>query len=292
VNNSNSLGIIAAVLAGMTYYLGMVIQKSAVGKLQGEGNLMKRLIRTPLWLEGFGIQFIIGVPLNLVAAALIGPAIIPGLMATGLIVLVIGSVRLGHEAFSRTDAVGILFVMVAVTLFGISELGIDMKTVDFYNLEFLSRLAGFSLVVAGLSLTCHILQWKNDQLRGIYRTLDAGFMFVQSNLWLSVMMGFIFRWGGGNFTTRDLIPAVIATLITTAGSILGVTETQRAFQVGDATRLVPIQALPQQILPLVTYFAVFQLTPPSDNAFIFAGAGVVFVLLGSTLLARRQVSLQ
>lgn len=292
MNNSYLPGILAAILAGVAYYSGMVLQKSAVRKLQDHSRLMGQLIRTPLWLEGFAIQFIIGVPLNLIAAALIGPAILPGLMATGLIVLVIGSIRLEHEAFSRTDAVGVLLVMGAVTLFGISELGIDMKTVDFYSLEFLSRLAGFSLVVAGLSLTCHILQRRNGQLRGIFRTLDAGLLFVQSNVWLSVMMGFIFRWGSGTFSTRDLIPAIIATMITTAGSILGVTETQRAFQVGDATRLVPIQAVPQQILPLVTYFAVFQLTPPSDNAFVFAGAGVVLILLGSTLLARRQVSLQ
>jgi hypothetical protein len=292
VSNSYYLGVGAAILGGMAFYLGMVLQKAAVRKLQDHSRLMLRLIRTPLWLEGFAIQFIIGVPLNLIAAALIGPAIIPGLMATGLIVLVIGSVRLGHEAFSRIDALGILLVMSAASLFGFSGLGINMKTVDLYDVAFLSRLVGFSAFVGILSLICYILQRGSGQLRGIYRTLNAGLLFVQSNLWLSIMMGFLYRWQGGAFITRDLLPMAGATLIAALGSILGVTETQRAFQVGDASRLVPIQIMPQQILPLITYIAVFQLTPPTKEAFVFAGIGVVFVLVGSALLARRQVALQ
>ncbi len=286
------LGVLAAILGGMAFNMGMVLQKAAVRRLQDHSRLMYRLLHTPLWLEGFAIQFIIGVPLNLYASARIGPAIIPGLMATGLIVLVIGSVWLSHETFSWIDAVGILFVMVATALFGFSRLGIDMKTVDIYDPAFLSRLIGFTVFVACLSLICHFVQRKDGRLRGIFRTLNAGLLFVQANLWLSVMMGFWFRWGGGLFSTGDLVPMIIATLIAASGSALGVTETQRAFQVGDASRLVPIQSVPQQILPLITYFAVFQLTPATEGAFVLAGVGVGLVLLGSTLLARRQASLQ
>jgi hypothetical protein len=286
------LGVGAAILAGMAYYSGMVLQKSAVSRLQDQSRLMYRLIRTPLWMEGFAIQFILGVPLNLVAAALIGPAILPGLMATGLIALVIGSIRLSHETFGWTDAAGILFVMGAAALLGFAGLGIDMKNVDYHDFPFLSRLVSFSLLVASFSVTCHLIQRKNNPLRGIFRTLDAGFLFVQSNLWISVMMGLVYRWGDGLFSTRDLVPAIVATAIAATGSILGVTETQRAFQVGDATRLVPIQAVPQQILPVVTFFIVFQLTPATQNAIFLAGGGVILVLLGSTLLARRQVALQ
>ena len=292
MNTNYLIGVGAAILAGMAFYSGIVVQKIAVSRLQDHSRLMYRLIRTPLWIEGFAIQFVIGIPLNLIAAAMIGPAILPGLMATGLIALVIGSIRLGHEAFGRTDALGILFVMSAATLLGLAGLGIDMKSVDFYDAPFLSRLVGFSAMVACFSVACHILQGKNNQLRGIFRTLDAGFMFVQSNLWLSIMMSFFFRWQAGSFSTKDILPAIISTAVAATGSILGVTETQRAFQTGDASRLVPIQAVPQQILPVITYFVVFQLTPSTNGAFVLAGAGVALVLLGSTLLARRQVALQ
>ncbi len=286
------LGVSTAILAGMAFYSGIVLQKAAVSKLQDHSQLMARLIRTPLWLEGFAIQFVIGVPLNLVAAALIGPAILPGLMATGLIALVIGSIRFSHEAFGWADGVGILFVMAAAALLGLAGLGIDMKNVDFYDRAFQSRLAAFSMVVASFSVACYLLQRKDGPLRGIFRTLDAGFLFVQSNLWLSVMMGFVYRWGAGLFSPGDVVLAITATAIAATASILGVTETQRAFQVGDATRLVPIQAVPQQILPVITFFIVFQLTPSNQDAMILAGAGVTLVLLGSTLLARRQVHLQ
>jgi len=292
VSNSYLLGVSAAILGGMAYNIGIVLQKAAVRSLQDHSRLMYRLLHTPLWLEGFAVQFIIGVPLNLIAVAFIGPAIVPGLMATGMIALVIGSIRLGHEAFSWTDAAGILSVMVAATLFGFSGLGIDLKTIDLYDLAFLSRLVSFTVLVACLSLVCYLVQRKNGSLRGIFRTLDAGFWFVQSNLWLSVMMGFVYRWENGLFQMRDLIPMTGAILVAASGSALGVTETQRAFQVGDATRLVPIQVAPQQILPLIAYLVVFRLIPSSDKAFILAGAGAALVLLGSTLLARRQVSLQ
>ncbi len=292
MSNSYFWGVAAAIVGGMAFYLGNVIQKAAVRKVQDHHRLMYRLIRTPLWLEGFAIQFIIGVPLNLIAAALIGPAIIPGLMATGLIVLVIGSIWLGHEAFNWIDAIGILLVMAAAFLYGFSRLGIDMKTVELHDPTFQTRLLGFTIFVGSLSLICYIMQRKNIQLRGIFRTLDAGLFFVQSNLWVSVMMGFLSRWQAGLFSMRDLIPLIGATLIAATGSALGVTETQRAFQVGDATRLIPIQVVPQQILPLITYLAVFQLAPPTQEAFVLAGFGVAFVLLGSILLARRQVALQ
>lgn len=144
----------------MAFYLGMVLQKADVHKLQEHHRLMLQLIRNPLWLKGFAIQFIIEVPLNLVAAAFIGPAIIPGLIATSLIVLVIDSIRISQEAFSTMDALGIILVMGAVTLFGLSGLGIDLKTVELYDPGFLSRLGAFTLLVACPSLLCYLSQKK------------------------------------------------------------------------------------------------------------------------------------
>jgi drug/metabolite transporter (DMT)-like permease len=285
------LGVCAAIAAGVAFNLGLVIQKVAVSRVKGQVGLIRQLIRNRLWLTGALVQLLVGVPMNLLAQAKVGPVISPGLMATGLIVLALGAVYLAGESFGRADVAGIVLVMAAIALFGLSRLGVDMATVDLYDAGFLTRLGTFSAGVAALSLTCHLLQSRIPGWCGILRTIDAGLFLAQSNLWLAVLSGFLALWGSGQFSPRDLLGAGTAALLATAGGFLGLAETQRAFQVGDASKLVPIQSMPQQILPLVSFFAVFNLTPPGAAALPLALTGAALIVAGSVLLARRQAVL-
>lgn len=284
------IGVTAAIIAGIAFNLGMVVQKLAVMKTSRETSLMRQLVRSPLWLTGFALQFIVGMPLNMLAQSKIGPAIIPGLMAIGLIVLTIGAVRLGGESFDSGDIAGILFVMVAVTVFGLSRLSVDMQSIDLWEPAFLLRLGLFTVVVAALSLVCHFIQKTNVRLQGILRTLDAGLLLSQSNLWLGILMAFLAKWSAGKFSPLDLLPVVIASGIVFAGSMLGIAETQRAFQFGEASKLVPIQYVPAQILPIAAYFVVFCLRSSNPFAVPMALGEIVLVLSGAVLLARHQVA--
>jgi uncharacterized membrane protein YvlD (DUF360 family) len=227
-------------------------------------------------------------PLNMLAQSNIGPAIIPGLMTIGLIVLTAGAVRLAGETFDGGDIAGIALVITAVTVFGLSQLSVDMQSIDIWEPAFLLRLGLFTVVVAALSLICHILQKTNVHLRGILRTLDAGLLLSQSNLWLGILMALLARWGSGRFSPLDLLPVSIASGIVFAGSMLGIAETQRAFQFGEASKLVPIQYVPVQVLPIAAYFIVFGLSPSNPLAMPMAVGGIVLVLCGAALLARRQ----
>ena len=288
VSTSYLIGVTAAIIAGIAFNLGMVIQKLAVMKASRETGLMRQLVRSPLWLTGFAVQFIVGMPLNMLAQSKIGPAIIPGLMAIGLIVLIIGAVRLAGESFDSGDIAGILLVIAAVTVFGLSQLSVDMQSIDLWEPAFLLRLGLFTVVVAALSLICHFIQKTNVRLRGILRTLDAGLLLSQSNLWLGILMAFLAKWGAGKFAALDLLPVVIASGIVFAGSMLGIAETQRAFQFGEASKLIPIQYVPVQILPIAAYFIVFCLSSSNPFAAPLALGGIVLVLSGAVLLARRQ----
>lgn len=287
-NTSYLIGVTAAILAGIAFNLGMMIQKLAVMRISQETNLMRQLLRSPLWLAGFALQFFVGMPLNMLAQSNIGPAIIPGLMSIGLIVLTIGAVRLAGETLDVGDIVGIALVIAAVTVFGLSQLSVDMQSIDIWEPAFLLRLGLFTVVVAALSLICHFLQKTNVRLRGILRTLDAGLFLSQSNLWLGILMVFLAKWGSGSFSLLDLFPIGIASGIVFAGSMLGIAETQRAFQFGEASKLVPIQYVPVQALPIAAYFIVFGLTPLNPLATPLALGGIVLVLCGAALLARRQ----
>lgn len=287
-NTSYLIGVTAAILAGIAFNLGMMIQKLAVMRISQETNLMRQLLRSPLWLAGFALQFFVGMLLNMLAQSNIGPAIIPGLMSIGLIVLTIGAVRLASETLDVGDIAGIALVIAAVTVFGLSQLSVNMTSIDIWEPAFLLRLGLFTLVVAALSLICHFLQKTNVRLRGILRTLDAGLLLSQSNLWLGILMVFLAKWGGGSFSLLDLFPIGIASGIVFAGSMLGIAETQRAFQFGEASKLVPIQYVPVQTLPIAAYFIVFGLSPSNPLAVSLALGGIVLVLCGAALLARRQ----
>ena len=85
MSTSYLIGVAAAIIAGIAFNLGMVIQKLAVMKAYRETSLMRQLVRSPLWLTGFALQFIVGMPLNMLSQSKIGPAIIPGLMAVSRI---------------------------------------------------------------------------------------------------------------------------------------------------------------------------------------------------------------
>jgi uncharacterized membrane protein len=107
---------------------------------------------------------------------------------------------------------------------------------------------------------------------------------------LGILMAFLAKWGIGRFSSIDIIPAIIASGIVFAGSMLGIAETQRAFQFGEASKLVPIQYVPMQILPIAAYFMVFNLGSSNPYALPLALGGIVLVLSGAVLLARRQMA--
>lgn len=282
-------GVIAAVAAGTAFNIGVLVQKLAIMRMPQDESLMRRLIRNRLWLAGFALQFLVGMPLNVLTQTMIGPAILPGLMAVGLIPLSIGAARLAGERLTAGEAAGIALVIAAVTSFGLSRMPIDVRSIDLYNSAFILRLGLFTASVAALSLACHALQKAKRRLRGVFRILNAGLLFSQSNLWLGILMALPARWGSGRFSVADLFYAATATGIVLAGSILGISETQHALSCGNVSRLIPIQYFPSQVLPVAAYFIVFSFRPETVMSTAFALAGIAFVITGAILLARRQV---
>ncbi|HOA15482.1 MAG TPA: hypothetical protein PLT03_03020 [Bacillota bacterium] len=284
------IGVMAAIAAGISFNLALLVQKLAVRKAADGEALMPQLLRSPLWLAGFSLQFFIGVPLNIVAQGIIGPAILPGLMAIGLVVLAIGASTIVGERFRRSEMLGIAFVMAAVTAFGFSRLSVDLRAVDLYEPAFLLRLGIFSTCVMSLSAACFIAQRRSARTRGILKTLNAGLLFSQSNLWLGISLALLARWSKKGFSAFDSAYLSVAVVIVLAGSILGVAETQGAMKFGDVSKLVPIQHIPTQILPILAYLTVFYKLPVAPSAMLLAVSGIIFVITGAILLARRQIT--
>ncbi len=288
---SYEAGVAAGIVAGFAFNLGMVIQKAAVARIPKDGSLVRGLAHSPLWIAGVLTQFVIGTPLNLLAALRVGPAILPGLLATGLIVLAVGAVVIAHESPGAGDIVGILLIGGAIALFGLSRLAVDMSEYAVWEPAFLLRLAEFSGGIAATGVVAHLVLVRIHGLRPVARALDGGFLFTLSNLWIGIGVGMLRSLLEGEELASLPLTALTGGLAAVT-SLLGVLETQRAFRVGDASRIVPIQQIPQQALPLVVYFAVFRLPPPTPASLPLAGGGIVLILVGAVLLARRQAAMQ
>jgi hypothetical protein len=284
------IGIIFAITSGIIFNIGSLLQKLAVSSGAGGAGMMGRLTKNPQWLLGFALQIVVGTPLNMLALSMIGPVIIPGLSSIGLVVLAIGAVRHAGETFHTGEIVGIGLVIAAVALFGLSGMAVDLRTIGIYETAFLLRLCAYSAVLTTFSLVCHAAQKKIPHLSGVLRTLNAGLLFAQSNLWLGVLTELLSRWFKDHFALTHFPLILLTSAVVLVASMLGITETQRAFEAGEASKLIPIQNVPSQIFPVVAYFTVFLLKPTDARSLPLTLLGVALVLAGAFLLAGRQMT--
>lgn len=282
------LGVFSAVASGVIFNIGTLIQKLAVRSDGGGAGMMRRLVKNPRWLLGFVLQIVVGSPLNMLALSLIGPVMIPGLSSVGLAVLAIGAVRHAGETLGAREIAGIGLIIAAVTVIGLGGMSVDLRAAGIYETAFLLRLCLFSAVLAGLNLALHIAQKRQLLDRGVLRTLNAGLLFTQSNLWLGILTQLLIQWGKDRFSLAHFPYLLLASAIVLFASMTGIAETQRAFELGDASKLIPIQNVPSQILPVVAYFTVFLQKPETTKALPLTLIGAALVLAGAVLLAGRQ----
>ena len=82
----------------------------------------------------------------------IGPALIPGFMATGLIVLAIGSIKIVGETLNKEEILGIALIIIAIFLLGISELSIEIANTNLLEIGLIMRIFLFTLIVIIISV--------------------------------------------------------------------------------------------------------------------------------------------
>jgi drug/metabolite transporter (DMT)-like permease len=298
VSTHYALGVVAALCAGAAYNAGQLTQKIAVNRVTGEApavgarqpGLLGRLLHSPLWLAGFAMLFLVGTPLNLVAALWLGPAILPGLMSLGLVVLAVGAVTVAGERLGAADLLGIALVMAGIVLVGLSRLSVDVRAAGIREPALVARLAVFTLCSTALGTAFLAGSTKARGACGPLRALAAGLYLSASNLWLAEIMNVLGRWLDGAPLGEGLGPAAIALAVIIASSGAGIIVTQHAYRVGDASRLVPIQMVPQQIVPILAFLLVFRGAPASASALPLAAGGAALIIGGAALLAGRQAA--
>ena len=287
-----TIGVTFAILSGIINNLGAVLQKKVVNdKSDEDSKLMKNLIKSPLWLMGLLMQLAIGSVFFILAQLYIGPALIPGLMAAGLIVLVIGSVYIVGESLEKVEIIGILLMILGITFLGFSELSIDIVNTNLMDLAFVANVVVFTVVFSLIAIICEIIAKKDKRLFGILLAISSGCMFALSNFWISPLMSVFAKVFEETASWGELIWFISAAIILPLVNLIGIARIQTAFTKGQASNLIPIQQVPIQISPITVYFFVFLLATSSIISTIYMLVGIILIILSSFLLGRRQTQM-
>ncbi|MEJ2111574.1 MAG: DMT family transporter, partial [Acidobacteriota bacterium] len=172
MNNTYILGVFLAILCGVVTNGGLLCQKKVINEIpkeMREKRFMRTLFRKPLWVVGFLLEFVAGAATFMLAQSYIGPALVPGLMATGYIVLVIGSVRILNENLNIKEYLGIIMLFLGISLLGLSALEIGDDTVRnaLKNPRAVARIIVFTVSMFVLWGVTHFGALRSKKRKGV-----------------------------------------------------------------------------------------------------------------------------
>jgi hypothetical protein len=283
-------GIVAAVVAGVAFNVGILIQKAAVDRAPRDRPLMRSLLKSPVWISGFLLQFVLGTPLYTLSVGLIGPAIVPGLMSVGLVVLALGAVLVRKERVRAGEIAGIAFVVLAVTMFGLSRLSIDVLAGSMTEPALLARAGIFSGLLVGMAVGCAGAARRvgaRPQSAAALHAARAGIWYNLGNLGLGFITAGLARFGGGVFDPAEIAVFLAAVALTVLGNLYGIAATQHTLADGRAAVAIPLQNAVTQILPVGVFFLVYRPYVPAAASFALLGAAGAALMTGVVLLTGR-----
>ena len=274
-------------------YIGALIQKSVINKHSNDPKFIRSLVKSPLWFMGLLLQIVIGgLVFYFIAIIFIGPAIVPGLMSVGLIILALGSVKILREKLGKEEIFGILLMIVGVTLLGLSNLSIDVFTFNILDSGFILRLIVFTIVILSLGFLFEILRRKHEKFKGLIMAIEAGLILSLNTVWASPGTTVVTHVVDGIIIEEEIIFGIIIGIILLLIVTIGITIGQISLKYGQANILVPLTSVPIQVIPVLAFFIIFLSMPPNILSLIYLIIGLIFIISSSFLLSRRQAKLE
>ncbi len=291
------LGVAIAILCGVCMQSGILIQKKVVNDMPWEARekrFLRTLLKNPRWVAGLILEYGVGSAAFMIAQTLIGPALVPGLMASGLIVLAIGSVRLIGETLSTSEYTGIFMMIIGIALLGLSELGISIEVVR-DRLATSGTASRVTVLTVSLFLLwgfTHLASLRSARRKGIIMAFSNGFPFALSNFWISPILALFAVVMTGKGTWGQVGLFALSSAILVGCNIFGIRQTQEAFKFAQASNIIPVQQISVQITPILFYFYVYSLKPPKSISGVLIVVGALLIIVAGFLLGRRQSELE
>ncbi|NVM18142.1 MAG: hypothetical protein HWN80_10530 [Candidatus Lokiarchaeota archaeon] len=286
------IGMLLAILGGCSHYLGLILEKHVINKMPKEVKLMKSIIKEPLWLFAIFIRFGTGSILFIFAQIIIGPAITPGLMASGLIILAIGSIKILGEKLNYMEIVAIFIMIIAVTFIGLSGFSIEISEENLLNPNFLIRISLSTGILGLIAIVFQILQGKIPHLKAVLLALISGLMLSLNNFWITPFIWSLGNMFGGYFNIEAFLLFIVSSVLLIIANILGVIKMSQGFRSGRASFLATIQNVPVQLTPSILYFFVFMMIPSRIMPILFFILGVALIISSSFILEKRQTQIE
>jgi len=290
------LGVFSAIFSGVIWNLGMVLQKKVVNDrwLQGETtHQLKQLYRNPIWLFGVVLSLGIATIFFLFAQQLIGPALVPGLMSAGFILLIIGSAKIIKVKLNLQELIGIGLITLGIVLLGLSELDINLQNIDFTDESFFFRAIIFSFVLLLLWLSFFFSVKHTAKHRGIFKALSSALPLCISDFWISLVVAIVMKlFLGTNLNSFESLLLIFSIAVVIWANIQNIIETQTAFQYGNANVIIPVQQIPIQISPIFTFYFIFAMLSPKPTSLLFVLLGLMIIIASGFLLSHRQAEFE
>lgn len=288
------IGVTVAIVAGLLNFLGQIFEKKAINDIQKrkEKVTMADLIKNPVWLTGLVLVVVLSSVGILVAQNFIGAALIPGLVASGFIVLAVGSVKILGEKLTLSEYIAMGVLIGGIVLISLSQLSIDGDLNRFNDQGFIIRISIMSVLMFILWYGTFHGGKKSKKYKTLLMAFGPGCSFILGSIWTQPMAKSLLALFGGNTSATVIIVAAVSVFIVAYSGILGVVHSQKAFAEGNASIIIPIQQMPQQIAPIFIYFFVYQLSAPSTSSYFFISFGIVLVIVAGFILGKRQGMLE
>ena len=285
------LGIIFGLMSGISNHSGTIFQKQALNKLpDDQKKVTLNLLKNPLWLIGFFLNLILTSILNIFAHMWVGPAVLQGLNAIGIIVLAAGAAYILKETLKFPEILGIVCNILGVLLFAFANLSVKNEIYDFSDTNFLIRISIFTGVFTFASLLCDIFKKRSP----IFPALESGFLFLMTAPWMSVMLVTIGKTFSGIAATNEIILFIISCFALPGTNYFGIVRLQQAYEKKNrqASNLRMVQMIPTQIGPLIYFYFVYYETSPFSYSLPLALIGTTLILLSGFLLSKRESQLR
>jgi drug/metabolite transporter (DMT)-like permease len=286
-------GVVLGIFGGILTQFGQLLEKRAINQIRKDSQQLgffRRLVKNPIWVLGviFGLGG--GTAAYMLAQSMIGPALTPGLMASGLVILAVGSVRMNREILNTSEIIGVGLMILGILSLGLSGLAINSLQVriTLANQNALQRIAAFTVSFFILSFITRSLAPRIKNRKGMLIALANGFLSCLSDFWINPLLALVAIVLYSHSTPTQFIIFAIAALILILCATIITWQNQLAFKYAQASNVVPVAQVPIQIAPILVYFFIFALTPPSSISVFYIFTGTILTIVAGFLLGRRQ----
>lgn len=290
------LGVLSGILSGLSNFTGQILQKKAINDIKKEKGFMtlKDLVKNPTWLIGLACIVIFSTLFLVFAQLYVGPALVPGLVASGFIVLAIGSAKILGEKLNKEEFIAIGMLIVAIICLSFSKLSIipDPDMALFKEERFTDRIAITTALFITIWLYLFYTGKRSKTKKAIFMSLGAAFPFIAGNVWMQPFIISVGSLFGGSLTMLGVRVLIVSTAVVAIANIGGMIHMQSAMAEGNASIVIPLMQIPQQLSPVVIYFVIYQLRAPHTYSYFLLIIAMALAIYSGFLLTRRQSQLE